>query len=140
EADDRRMLAIYRTNYGEKHQFTALALSNLGHLYWWEKHYRRAEALFREALAIYTQVLPAGALNSAIAQLRLGRALLAEKRYREAETYSLAGYETVKKQVNPSSEYLRSGASDLVKIYSALNQPAQAARFRAELQAGQSKR
>ena len=135
EADNMRMLTIYRSNYGEKHQFTALALCDLGHLYSWEKQYGRAEALFREALGIYTQVLPPGALNTALAQLRLGRALLGEKRYREAEPYSRAGYETVKKQINPSSEYLRSGASDLVQIYSALNEPDKAAPFRAELQA-----
>ena len=140
EADNVRMLAIYRSTYGEKHPYTALALCDLGHLYSWEKQYERAEPLFREAVGIYTQVLPPGALNTAIAQLRLGRVLLGEKRYREAESYSLAGYETVKKQLSPSSEYLRSGASDLVKIYSGLNEPDKAAEFRSELQAARFKK
>lgn len=140
EADYLRMLAIYRSNYGEKHQFTAIALGDLGHLYWWEKQYQRAEALFRESLGIDIQVLPAGALNTAIAQLRLGRVLLNEKRYQEAEPYSLAGYEAIKKQVSPSSEYIRSGASDLFKIYSALNLPEEANKLRAELHAASAKK
>jgi tetratricopeptide (TPR) repeat protein len=140
EADFMRMLAIYRSNYGEKHQFTALALGNLGSLYTVEKQYSHAEQLIREALAIYTQVLPSGALNTAIAQERLGRVLLGEKRYQEAEQYSLAGYETIRKQASPSIEYLRAGGSDLVKIYSALGKPDNAARIRTELNAAQSKR
>jgi tetratricopeptide (TPR) repeat protein len=135
EADDMRMLTIYRSRYGEKHQFTALALCNLGSSYTWEKQYRRAEALFREALGIYAQVLPPGALNAAIAQVKLGRALLGEKRYTEAEPYSRAGYETIKKQASPSIEYLRGSGADLMKIYSALNEPGKVAQFRAELQA-----
>jgi eukaryotic-like serine/threonine-protein kinase len=139
ETDFARMLTIYRSQYGEKHQFTALALNNLGSLYIREKEYRRAEASLREALAIYLQVLPAGALNTAIAQVKLGRALLDQRRYREAEPYSLAGYESIKKQASPSIEYLKPAASDLVTIYSALGQSDKAAQIRGGLQTGAAK-
>jgi eukaryotic-like serine/threonine-protein kinase len=139
-ADHTRMLEIYRSTYGERHQFTALAMNDLGSDYSYQGKYAAAERFFREALKIDTQVLPAGHLNTGIAQIKLGRVLAREKRYQEALGYSLAGYQTVAKQASPSLEYLQAAREDLAKIYDALGQPEQAAKFRAELEANRPRK
>jgi eukaryotic-like serine/threonine-protein kinase len=66
----------------------------------------------------------------------LGRALLREKRYAEAETESRAGYEILIKQNVSSGAYLQNARTDLVEEYDTLKQPEQAAKFRAELAKG----
>jgi hypothetical protein len=59
--------------------------------------------------------------------------LTGEKRYAEAESETLAGYNMLLKQTSPTVSWLASARKDLVTIYDALNQPEQAAHFRAEL-------
>lgn len=140
EADNKREVEIFRTIYGPRHQFTAKALRNLGTVYTAEGRYPDAENVLRQALDIYTQALPSGALNIGIAQVELGRVLLREKRYHEAEPYSLAGYEVIKQQAKPSLDYLRSARADLIEIYSALNQPGKAAQFQEPLTSAAARR
>jgi tetratricopeptide (TPR) repeat protein len=139
-ADHVRMLEIYRSAYGEQHQFTALAMNNVGSDYSYQGKYAAAEQLFRKALKIDTQVLPAGHLNTGIVQIKLGRVLAREKRYQEALGYSLAGYQTVAKQGSPSLEYLQAAREDLGKIYDAFGQPEQAAKFGPNLRPTNRKR
>jgi hypothetical protein len=45
----------------------------------------------------------------------------------------MAGYEVLTKQSSPSTSFVRAARKDLAAEYDALNQPQQAARFRAEL-------
>ncbi len=45
------------------------------------------------------------------------------------------GYEVLTKQSSPSTSFIRAARKDLAAEYEALNQPQQAARFRAELAA-----
>jgi serine/threonine-protein kinase len=97
------------------------------------KQYVRAEELFRQALQQYANTLPPGHLNMGVGRIRLGRALLREKRYAEAETESRAGYEILVKQNAATSAYMQNARADLVEEYDALKQPDQAAKFRAEL-------
>jgi serine/threonine-protein kinase len=97
EADFIRMAEIYRGVYGD-HQFTGQALANLGSVYQKKEQYTRAERLFRDALQIYARVLPSGHLNTAIAEVKLGRALVSQNRFREAEEHTLAGYSVLTKQ------------------------------------------
>jgi len=49
----------------------------------------------------------------------------------------LAGYENLMKQANPGTSYLRGARKDLAAEYDALEQPEEAARFRAELVAAE---
>src|SRR6185312_16660856 len=78
-------------------------------------------------------------LNTAVARLRLGRVLLLEKRYREAEPELLAGYESLAKQTSASASSLKSARSDLVALYDALHQPEKATKFRTALAANESR-
>src|SRR5262249_10822158 len=96
------------------------------------KQYARAEDLFRKALDEYASTLPAGHLNVGIGRIRLGRALLREKHYAEAEVETHAGYEILTKQNAAPGNYLQNARTDLAEEYDALGEPEQAARFRSQ--------
>lgn len=134
EADFRRMLAIYRTAYAGKHSLIGIALANIGSVYMARQQNARAEELYRQALAMFAQTLPPGSLNEGITRVKLGRVLLRQKRFRESQSESLAGYRILSKQANPSVTYLQSAREDLAAAYAALREPEKAKEF----QAGQS--
>jgi eukaryotic-like serine/threonine-protein kinase len=73
--------------------------------------------------------LSADHLNTGVARIKLGRTLLREKRYAEAESESLAGYRIVSKLANPSIAWLENGRKDLREIYLALDEPDKAKEF-----------
>ena len=124
-----RMADIYRTLYHDKHYLIGLAMSNLASVYIEKKDYARAEQLFREVIRRYSETLPSGHLFMGIAHIKLGRTLVREHRYADAEPESLAGYEIVSKQANPSVSWLKSARQDLVTIYDNLKQPETAKKF-----------
>ena len=70
-----------------------------------------------------------------IARIKLGRTLLRQKRFAEAEKETGVGYEILVKQTDPSVSWLQSARGDLVAIYDALKQPEKASKFRAEIAA-----
>jgi serine/threonine-protein kinase len=105
---------------------------NLGGVCLERKEHARAEELFREALAIYAQTLPAGNLNEGITRIKLGRMLLRERRLAEVEVQSLTGYQIPSKQASPRVTWLQNARADLVSIYAALREPEKAQKFRAE--------
>lgn len=128
----RRMLNIYRSAYKGKHYLIGVALANLGSVFMARKDNARAEPFFREALAMYAQTLPPGSLNEAITRIKLGRALVRQNRFAEAETQTLGGYEILSRQESPTVSWLQSARQDLARIYAALQQPAKASKFLAE--------
>jgi eukaryotic-like serine/threonine-protein kinase len=133
KADFSRMLAIYRKVYDGKHYLIGLALSNLASVYLQAKQYDQAEPIFRQAIQMLTETLPAGNMNTAIARIKLGRVLVRERRYKEAEPYLLEGYDALSKVTRAPVSWQHTAREDLVTVYEALNEPVQAARFRAEL-------
>jgi eukaryotic-like serine/threonine-protein kinase len=133
EARFRRAADIYRGVYGDHHYLVAIALSNLAGIYMDKKDYPRAEQLFRDVVRRLSETLPADNVNTGIAHIKLGRTLLREKRYKDAEPETLAGYEILVKHSRPSTSFVRAARKDLVADYEALKEPKQAARFRAEL-------
>jgi tetratricopeptide (TPR) repeat protein len=138
EAHYLRMAAINRRAYGERHQSTAVALANLATVYSRKNDFARAELLLKQVLATYAEVLPPEHLNTGIAQIKLGRALVRQKRFLDAEPHTLAGYRIFTNQgANPSNDYLQGARGDLALIYEALGQPEKAKTFRSE-QAGAS--
>ena len=133
EARFGRAAEIYRAVYGDHHYLVAIALCNLAGVSMDKKDYSRAERLFRDVVRRYKETLPADNVNLAIVHIKLGRTLLRQNRYKEAEAETRAGYEVLSKQSSPSTSFIRAGRKDLAAEYEALNQPQEAARFRAEL-------
>ncbi|MGC2639675.1 MAG: serine/threonine-protein kinase [Acidobacteriaceae bacterium] len=123
---------IWEKVYGDQHQFIAIGYSNLGSVCMGGKNYLCAERNYREAVRRLDLASPDG-LNDAVAHLKLGRALLKEGRYGEAEPHTLGAYKYLVAHVNPANSYLANARKDLAAIYDALHQPQTAARFRAEL-------
>jgi eukaryotic-like serine/threonine-protein kinase len=68
-----------------------------------------------------------------VSELSLLERLEGQRRYAEAETELLAGYDILTKQTNPSVSWLRAAREDLVKFYTASKQPEKAHRFEDEL-------
>jgi len=135
EAYARRVVDIYRAVYGDHHNYVAVAVSNLASVYMDKKDYPRAEQMFRDAIRRFTETLGADNVNTGEAHIKLGRTLLREKRYKEAEVESRAGYDNLIKQTSPATSYIRAARKDLVADYEGLKQPEKAARFKAELEA-----
>jgi len=131
--DFQRMTDIYRGVYRGKHYLIGVALSNLGGIYMEQKQHERAEQLFREALQSFADTLPANSQNAGITRSKLGRSLLRQHRFAEAEKESRNGYGILSKQETPSRARLHDVSADLAEEYEALDQPENAARFRAEL-------
>jgi len=133
EAQFRRAVDIYRAVYGDHHYLVAIALANVAGIYMDKKEYPRAEQLFRDVIRRYKETLPADNINLGIVEIKLGRTLLRQNRYPDAESETRAGYEILIKQSSPSTSFIHAARKDLAAEYEALNQPQQASRFRAEL-------
>ncbi len=140
EADFQRSADIYASIYGYDHRNTAIALGNLGSIYLSEQNYAKAEEKFRDVLARYSRALSADPLDVGIARIRLGRTLVFEKRYREAEAELLEGYRLVSQRSGPSTIWLQNARADLASTYEALHEPEKAALYRAEFTAQGSER
>jgi eukaryotic-like serine/threonine-protein kinase len=133
EADFRRQADIYRSVYGDKNQQLGAAVANLAGLYADRKDYTKSEQLYRDALKLYADSLPAGHLNIAIAHVRLGGVLFRDKRYSDAEAESRAGYELLMKQSTPPARWVQTARNDLLSEYDAMDQAEKAAKIRTEL-------
>ncbi len=88
----RRMVDIYRSVYNNHHYLIGIALSNLAGVYIGRKEYPHAEQLYQEAIQMFAETLPADHMNIGIAQIKLGRALLRDQRFNDAEEHLVAGY------------------------------------------------
>ena len=138
ESRFRRMAAIYKSAYGERHYLYALALSNVASVYLARKQYSLAEPMFRDVVRRFSDALSPNDLNTGTARIKLGRALLGQKRYAEAEGHTLAGYNIMIRQTSSGVSWVQSARKDLITIYDALGQPQKAAEFRG-LEAANSK-
>ena len=135
EAAYRRMLAIYHSVYGDKHFLIAVATSNLASVYSARQQYAQAEPLYREAIRRFTDTQGAEHPNTGIARIKLGRSLLRQRRFVEAEKETLGGYTILNKQTDQDGNYIRNARIDLSAIYDSLGQRAKGDKYRAELAA-----
>jgi serine/threonine protein kinase/tetratricopeptide (TPR) repeat protein len=126
---DQRATDMLRAIYGPDHYLVGASLANLASTWFARGDYSRAEGLFRQALAIYTKTRPADDLNVGIARVKLGRTLVRQSKWQEAEPHLLAGYEIVHKQA-PTSETATAGRDDLAATYTALGRRDEAAKYR----------
>jgi len=133
EACFRRVFDIYRAVYGERHYLPGLALANLASVYMDRKAWGRAEQMYRDVIRRFRETLPADHMNRAIAEIKLGRVLVRQHRYLDAEPHTLAGFQILQEQTSPSVSWLRGARKDLVEIYTAAGQPGRAAEFQAQI-------
>jgi eukaryotic-like serine/threonine-protein kinase len=134
-----RMADIYRTEYGEQHYLFATGLSNLASVYTAQQQWTRAEKLYRQAIPIYMESQSPTHINTGIARIKLGRTLLRQHRYTEAEIESHAGYDILITRMDSKVSWLMNARKDLAEEYEGLKQPEQAAKFRAEIAANEAK-
>jgi eukaryotic-like serine/threonine-protein kinase len=127
-----RMVDIYREVYGEHHYLFAVALSNVASVYANRDEWPRAEKIYRQVIPIFIESQSANHINTGVARIKLGRTLLRQNRYVEAEAETRPGYEILFKQMDLKVTWLVNARKDLAEEYDALKQPEEAARFRAE--------
>jgi len=108
-------------------------LQQRGTAYANEQKFPEAIADFSEALKMYSQTLPPEHKLIAITRIRLGRALLRQNHYAEAESQSRTGYLLLTQQPIPPQNWLTDARTDLVQEYEAMHQPLKAAYYRAAL-------
>ena len=138
ETEFTRMAEINRVIQGEKSYLTGVAALGLALVYQEQGNYARAESSDRAALQSFLENLPAGHQDISLARSRLGHVLLLERKYPEAETYLVAGYEGLMKLPNPPASRLLIARTDLAAVYDALHKPELANNFRTQLQAASS--
>jgi serine/threonine-protein kinase len=117
-----RAAEIFKKALGDQHEFYAHQLSNLGAVELERGRYRRAEELLGAALGRMVPRLP-GQRYTAIAHIRMAKALAGEKRYREAEEHALNGWRTLQNLRASTSEELQSAREVLATISIALHEP-----------------
>lgn len=128
----QRMVATYRRANGDRHYLVAIGLSNLASVYIERKENHRAEQIYRDVVRRFTTALSPGHLNTGIARIKLGRSLVRQKKYPEAETEILAGYGILTKQTSPTVTWLQAARQDLITLYDAEGNSEKAALYRAE--------
>lgn len=124
----------WKATLGDQHPFIAIAYSNLGSVCLDEKDYACAEKNYREAVR-RLDASSKDSLNAVVAHLKLGRSLLRQNRFREAEAEDLPAYQYLVTHVAADNGFLRASRKDLAAIYEGLHRSDQAARYRAELKA-----
>ena len=120
--------------FGDEYPSVAVAYSNLGSVCLEKKDLACAEKMYREAVR-RLDASSANSLNDTVAHIKLGRALLREGRFAEAEPETLFGYTRLVKTVSPTDRFLSVARNDLAAIYDGLRDATKAARFRSELEA-----
>ena len=135
ESELTQMLNIERSVYGDNGTQVTTVTANLGHLYLEKKQFARSEQLYRKAVQRFTEELSADHEATGIVQIDLGRVLLKERRYQDAEAHSLTGYRILAEHNSPAIKFRRFACEDLTAEYEALHQPERARQFQAELAA-----
>ncbi|HET9133436.1 MAG TPA: serine/threonine-protein kinase [Gemmatimonadales bacterium] len=120
EAAFGRMLAIYRRVHGPDDWRVAVAISNLGTVAMARKDWRAGERQYREAVRIFTASQGASHVNTGIAQIKLGRSLLRQRRYAEAIAMTQAGHDVVAAQADPAVSFLEAARKDLEEARTAV--------------------
>ncbi len=129
-------LKLQRMKLGAEHPDTLLTLANLTQCLLRQGNYTNAETVARECLQLRQKISP-NHWRTFAAQSRLGRALLGQKKYAEAEPFLLQGYSGLEasecKIPAASRATLRQAAKTLVQLYEACGKPDQVSRWQREL-------
>ncbi|MEZ5293226.1 MAG: tetratricopeptide repeat protein [Vicinamibacterales bacterium] len=107
--------AGYGTAAGSHFQ-QGVSLANLGSVHLQREDYRRAQAIFEQAIAIYAEVLPDDHPNVAITRMKLGRALLRQQQFDKARSHLEAAERILAAQPGPESTWLKAAREDLAVV------------------------
>jgi serine/threonine-protein kinase len=91
EADFSRAAAIDKEVYGDANHQTTTVNAHLAQVYIAKKEYARAEPLLRYSVTFMKENARAGDVSTGVMEILLGRVLLREKHYQEAEQFLTAG-------------------------------------------------
>ena len=125
-------METWKQLFGDKYPSVAVAYSNLGSVCLEEKNFACSEKMYREAVTRFDTYSP-NSLNDAVAHTKLGRVLLREGRFSDAEKETTFGYRYLVKNMTPADRFLTAARKDLVSIYEGLHDGAKAAQITAEL-------
>lgn len=124
---------IYRAVFKGPHNLLGTALANRGSVYMARGDNINAERLFREALDVFGKTLPDTHLDIGIARIKLGRSLLRQRRFTDAERASSTGLGILLAQTSPATSWVRNARGDLATVYDSLGQQPKALAMRAAL-------
>jgi non-specific serine/threonine protein kinase/serine/threonine-protein kinase len=132
-----KWLTAERGKVGPKSAAYAKELVKVGDYLNLGKRFEDAESVLREALAILQTARP-GDWETAFARTLLGQALVAQRRFAEAEPLLIQGHEDLKARQSQIpwllSGHLVSGSAESVaELYDAWGQPSKAAAWRSKL-------
>ena len=132
----RKGLTVVKEKSGAESPAYAGELANLGANLLSQTKWTEAEAVLRESLAVINQkptTTPAKSLTESL----LGRALLGQKRFAEAERLLVAGYEGLlaqeAKPPTPDRQRVAEAGERIVVLYEAWGRPEKATEWRAKL-------
>ncbi|MGE0812836.1 MAG: tetratricopeptide repeat protein [Vicinamibacterales bacterium] len=126
EAAFQEAAAIFKGTVGEEHEFYLHQLSNLGSVHLARGAAATAEPILRDAVRRLSAVVP-GQRYTAIAHLRLGRALAAQQRLSEARDEVATAHDMLGALSGSSGSELAEARELLASIYVRLGEPAKAA-------------
>ncbi len=117
---DIRAADIYRRTLGAKNQATLSAQNNLASVYLKLGEYQRAEKIFSQTVAVLVEQNLGETLNAGITHIKLGRALVRQRRYREADIQLREGCAIVSEKAGPSAQWIVAVRPDIAEVQAAL--------------------
>jgi non-specific serine/threonine protein kinase/serine/threonine-protein kinase len=139
-----QVLEKWKGKFGPDYSQTLYAMDNLGAILVKLDRPGDAEALLRESFAIRKRKTP-GRWETFNTQRLLGAALLGQKKHAEAEPLLVEGYTGLKERAAKirlpltKNTYERQSLQWFVQLYEATDRPAEAAKYRKELDAVKAK-
>ena len=133
QADERfrQAAAIFEIKLGERHEFYLHQLSNLAAVSLATHAPKDAEVLLRRALAGLVAAVPESRYT-AIARVRLGAALAAQRQYPEAQTHLVAGYHALRVMSGPKAVEVVHARNALRALYVSMGDAGKARELGAE--------
>ena len=130
----REVFAGRRQILGNRHPQTLVAIHALGKVLLAQKKHKAAETLLRESLKDHQSQFPEGHWLTASAQSLLGESLIGLGQLEKAEPMVLDGYRGMKAQRGHfKPRLIEQAARRIVKLYEVWNKPAEAERWKREL-------
>jgi len=130
ESYSRRSLLMQEKLLGEQHPDVARSLHRLATIHMQRGESDSAEPLLRRCLEIRKEVLPTDHALTAWAQNLLGRVLVTQEKYTEAEALLLQSNSTISSSPDTSLRDKRKAIDTVIDLYRSWGKPAQAAEWR----------